>query len=127
MNNFQKKIMFSLVMILLCSLFYKMFLNQNIEKKAYEYLETKGCTKSHIKTIKIKQSFINRLLSYDEWNIEVNIYNKYQYIFTYKNKEIVLRGLNDEGKLSKEEYQDLLEEFESGKSCVKEELIGENL
>lgn len=89
----------------------------NIKKKTYEYLETKNCLKKEFYKIKVKHSFLNKVLSYDEWNLNVNLYGKYEYTFTYKNNEVLLKGINDQEKISKEEYQELIEKLENGLIC----------
>ena len=123
----KKKIIFIGLLIILTS--YHIFIKAegiNLRNKTYAYLETKGCYKKQIKDIRIKYSFINLFLSYNTWNIKANIYGRYEYTFMYKNKKIILTGLNDQKNLSKKEYENLIKKLENSNLCNKEEdLLGE--
>lgn len=55
-----------------------------MKKKTYKYLENKNCLKAKINSIKVNHSFLNLILFYDESNIKVNLYEKYEYTFTKK-------------------------------------------
>jgi len=108
-----------LAVIIALLLSYKLIGGAIMKSKTRDYLETKGCFAKHIHSIKVKHSFFNKLLSYDEWYIVANLYGSHEFTFTYRDKEIVLTGIVEDNKTlpSKEHYEDLMKKFESGELC----------
>lgn len=45
--------------------------SSNVEKKAWDYLESKGYQEEEIQSLEVTHSFLNVILSYDEWKIKV--------------------------------------------------------
>lgn len=85
----------SISAVVLVAIVFALSLNVFVTRKsikAYTYteLETRGYTPQDVSELKIKHSYLNRILSYDEWIISVefkkepNIYFK----FTSINEQI---------------------------------------
>ena len=108
-----------LVAIIIALISYKLIGSAIMTNKTREYLNTKECFSKHINGIKVKQSFFNKFLSYDEWYITANLYGNHEFTFTYKDKQIVLTGLIEDNKTlpSKEYYAKVLDDLESGEYC----------
>jgi hypothetical protein len=78
---------------------------RNAEKLMWGYLATKGYNEDDIEDIEIKHSFINILLSYNEWAIKVQYADepKAKYGFTIKGGQIVETGVY--GDVDKEDLK----------------------
>ena len=77
----------------------------NIKKKTWEYLESKGYQVKEIQSLEVNHSFLNILLSYDEWKIKV-IYTDEPastYSYRYVDGEIVEGGVS--GTTNKEDLK----------------------
>ena len=107
-----------LVAIIVALISYPLIRGAIIKKKTYEYLNTKECYSKQIESIKVKHSYLNLILNYDEWNIEVKFHidNNVKYDFTYKNKEIIFRGIND-SENEKDYIQQKEDKFNNGELC----------
>ncbi len=97
-------------------------LNVEISKKfiksdTYVELENRGYNSSDVKNIKIEHSYINKILSYNEWRISVefeevpNIY----FWFTYRNNQVIFEGVSSKPMLDKESVIEYSESFKKGK------------
>ena len=88
-----------------------------IKSDTYVELENRGYNSSDVKNIKIKHSYINKILSYNEWRISVefeevpNIY----FWFTYRNNQVIFEGVSSEPMLDKESVIEYSESFKKGK------------
>ena len=86
--------------------------------KTYTYteLEYRGYTTQDVREIKIKHSYLNRILSYNEWIIFVEFNKKPDILFqfTYRDDKIIFEGVSSEPMLDKEELLDYSERFKSG-------------
>ena len=95
---------------------YKLIAGNHVKYKAYDFLETKGYTKNDISNIEIKHSFLNKLLSYNEWRIFVEFKSEPNVIFafTYRNKNIIKQGVTSDRLLDKDEIRKYDEKFNKG-------------
>ena len=98
-----------------------LFLNVLIQRrfiKTYTYteLENRGYTAKDVKEINIKHSYLNRILSYNEWRISVEFEKIPQVLFwfTYRDDKIVFQGVSSEPMPEKEEVLDYSERFKNG-------------
>lgn len=84
---------------------YKVIAGNKIEDKTYAFLETKGYIKDDILDLDIKHSFINKLLSFNEWRIFVTFKNEpdIAFAFTYRNEKIIRQGISSTPPLDKDE------------------------
>ena len=86
--------------------------------KVYTYteLENRGYTAQDVSEIIIKHSYLNRILSYNEWIISVEFKKEPDILFrfTYRNDKIIFEGVSSEPILDKEEILDYSERFKNG-------------
>lgn len=86
--------------------------------KTYTYieLEDRGYVAQDVRGINIKHSYINRILSYNEWRISVEFENKPDILFwfTYRDDKIIFQGVSSEPMLDKESVLDYSERFKNG-------------
>ncbi len=107
----------SLVIAICGIVIYKEVVGNNIERKTYEFLRTKGYNNNDIDDVEVKHSFINKILGYNEWRIFVEFESEEDIIFsfTYRNNEIVKQGIKGENyQLTKEVIQDYDLMYENG-------------
>lgn len=115
----KKNIKFKVFIIFIVAILAYPFIGKLIlENKTREFLQDKGCIKTDIENICIKHSYLNLILSYDEWSILVEFRQVPQinYSFTTKNKDIIFRHVVD-SKKTKEELKVLEEKFLNGDLC----------
>ncbi|MBE5820207.1 MAG: DUF3139 domain-containing protein [Clostridiales bacterium] len=112
----KKYILFIIIIIIAIMLFYKLIVGNIIKNKTYDYLESKGYMQEDISNIEIKHSFLNKLLSYNEWRIfvEFNSEPNVIFAFTYRNKEIIKQGVSSDPMLNKEEIREYDDKFNNG-------------
>ena len=112
----KKYIVLIILIIITIILSYKAIFRNIIKNKTYDYLETKGYIKEDIRNIEIKHSFLNKLLSYNEWRIFVEFESNPNIIFafTYRNKEIIKQGVSGTPMPNKEEIRDYDNKFNNG-------------
>lgn len=93
------------VFIALSSSIYVFAGTKNAEKLMWEYLEAKGYTTEHIENIDVKHSFLNIILSYNEWAIKVQYADEPNalYMFTIKDGQIKEGGIS--GSVDKEDLK----------------------
>jgi len=106
----------TILLIIIGVMSYKVIAGNNIKNKTYEFLETKGYNKNDISNIEIKHSFLNKILSYNEWRIFVEFESEPDIIFafTYRNKEIIKQGVTSDDLLDKDEIREYDEKFKNG-------------
>ena len=94
-----------LVAIILCSILYVGIGSNHVENKMWEYLEEENYSETDIYSIKVKHSFTNIVLSYNEWIIEVVYEDELTstYKYTIKDGKIVESGVS--GTTSKEDLK----------------------
>ena len=105
------------IVIVLGFISYKIIASSKMKEKTYNYLEILGYTKENVNNIEISHSFFNKLLSYNEWRIFVEMKAEPNIIFglTYRNNEIMLDGIKDDKKqITKEEIIDYESRFKNG-------------
>ena len=106
----------TILLIIIGVMSYKVIAGNNIKNKTYEFLETKGYNKNDISNIEVKHSFLNKILSYNEWRIFVEFESEPDIIFafTYRNKEIIKQGVTSDDLLDKDEIREYDEKFKNG-------------
>lgn len=116
----RKKIII-LGIIVLIVIILILYLNVFVQRKfiktyTYTELEYRGYTAQDISEIKIKHSYLNRLLSYNEWRISVEFEKEPNILFwfTYRDNKIVFQGVSSEPMLDKESILDYSERFKNG-------------
>jgi len=60
-----------LVFLFSAGMLYTSVGSRSVGQKAWEYLESKGYAQQDIQSLKVRHSFLNLLLSYHEWTVEV--------------------------------------------------------
>jgi len=112
----KKYIVILLIICIVIMLTYKIIAGNIVRDKTYDYLETKGYEQEDISNIEIKHSFLNKLLSYNEWRIFVEFKSEPNIIFafTYRNKEILKQGVTSTPMLDKNEILDYSNKFNNG-------------
>jgi len=116
----KKKIIITIVIILVVFIFL-LCMNVLIQQKfiktyTYTELEYRGYTAQDIREVKIMHSYLNRILSYNEWRISVEFEKEPDILFwfTYKDNKIIFQGVSSEPMLDKEEILDYSERFKNG-------------
>ena len=115
----KKGIIFS---VLISAIVIGLILNVFVMKKFIKSytiveIENKGYNSSDISNIEIKHSYINKILSYNEWIISIefekepNVY----FWFTYKDNKILFEGVSSEPLLDKDEVIEYSEKYKQGK------------
>ncbi len=87
-----------------------------IKTNTYTELEYRGYATQDVSEVKIKHSYLNRILSYDEWIISVEFKKEpgVLFQFTYRDDKIIFQGVTSEPMLDKEEILDYSEKFKNG-------------
>ncbi len=85
-----------LAIVILGACLYVGIGSKNIEGKMWDYLEQENYSKTDIQSIKVKHSFTNILLSYNEWIIEVVFEDEPTsvYKYTLRDGSIVESGVS---------------------------------
>ena len=116
----KKKIIITIVIILVVFIFL-LCMNVLIQQKfiktyTYTELEYRGYTAQDVREVKIMHSYLNRILSYNEWRISVEFEKEPNILFwfTYKDNKIIFQGVSSEPMLDKEEILDYSERFKNG-------------
>lgn len=93
-----------IVIILSCSIYVFAGIKK-AEKLMWEYLGEKGYTTTEIQSTDVNHSFLNIILSYNEWNIAVVYSDEPTSIYSYhiKNGSIVEGGVS--GTTNKEDLK----------------------
>ena len=119
MKNKKIIIIVILVAIIVALIAYSLIGGAIVKNKTAEYLkENKGCSTNLIKSIKVKHSYMNLILSYDEWSISVRFTDEphVEYGFTKKNGEIIFRGVND-NQSEKEFIKEMEDKYNNNELC----------
>lgn len=105
-----------LVVIVFALNLHVLILKKFIKTYTYTELEYRGYTAQDVSEIKIKHSYLNRILSYNEWIISVEFKKEPDILFefTYRDDKIIFNGVNSEPMLDKEEILDYSEKFKNG-------------
>ena len=105
-----------LTIILVSVILYKAIAGNEIKSRTIDYLEEKGYTAHDISSIEINHSFINKLLSFNEWRIFVVFKSEPDIVFafTYRNEEIIRQGVSSNSLLEKEEILSFEKRFDAG-------------
>lgn len=94
-----------LVLIILGGFLYVGIGRNNLENKMWDYLEQENYSETDIQSLEVKHSFMNILLSYNEWTIEV-VYEDEPtsvYKYTLRDGSIVESGVS--GTTDKEDLK----------------------
>ena len=117
----KKKKAFIIGVVVLVVIVFALNLNVFVVKKfiktyTYAELENRGYTAQDVSEIIIKHSYLNRILSYNEWIISVEFKKEPDVLFrfTYRNDKIIFEGVSSEPMLDKEEILDYWERFKNG-------------
>ena len=117
----KRKKVFKIIIIILLFFIVVLGLNVFIQQKfiktyTYTELENRGYVSQDVSEIKINHSYINRMLSYNEWRISVEFEQKPDILFwfTYRDNKIIFQGVSSEPMLDKEEILDYSEKFKNG-------------
>ena len=116
----KKKLLITVIIILLL-LIVGLCLNVFVQRKfiktyTYTELENRGYTSQDVSEIKINHSYLNKILSYNEWRISVEFEKEPDILFwfTYRDNKIVFQGVSSEPMLDKESTLDYSERFKNG-------------
>ena len=117
----KKKKAFIIGVVVLVVIVFALNLNVFVVKKfiktyTYAELENRGYPAQDVSEIIIKHSYLNRILSYNEWIISVEFKKEPDVLFrfTYRNDKIIFEGVSSEPMLDKEEILDYSERFKNG-------------
>lgn len=117
----KKKKAFIIGVVVLVVIVFALNLNVFVVKKfiktyTYAELENRGYAAQDVSEIIIKHSYLNRILSYNEWIISVEFKKEPDVLFrfTYRNDKIIFEGVSSEPMLDKEEILDYSERFKNG-------------
>ena len=116
MMNF-KKLFAIIFIILILALSLNVVVQQKfIRTYTYTELEYRGYISQDIHEIEIKHSYLNRLLSYNEWRVSVEFKEVPDVLFwfTYRDNKIVFQGVSSDMIQNKEEYVDYSDRFKNG-------------
>lgn len=105
------------LIVLIAMLFLNVFVQQKfIKTYTYTELEYRGYTAQDVSEMTIKHSYLNRILSYNEWRISVEFKKQPDILFwfTYRDNNIVFQGVSSEPMLDKESVLDYSERFKNG-------------
>ena len=94
-----------LAIVVISPFLYVSIGEKNAEKLMWEHLGNKGYTTEQIKNIDINHSFLNVILSYNEWNIKVQYADEPDAIYGYtiRDGKIVESGVT--GDVDKEDLK----------------------
>ena len=112
-----KKIILILTAVFLAALCLNVWVQQNfIRTYTYTELEYRGYSAQDVHEIHIKHSYLNRLLSYNEWRISVEFEKVPDVLFwfTYRDRQIIFQGVSAEPMPDKESVLDYSKRFKNG-------------
>ena len=117
----KKKKAFIIGVVVLVVIVFALNLNVFVVKKfiktyTYAELENRGYTAQDVSEIIIKHSYLNRILSYNEWIISLEFRKEPDilFAFTYRDDKIIFEGVRSESMLDKEEVLAYSESFKNG-------------
>ncbi len=95
----------SLILLILACCIYLIAGTKNTEKLMLEYLEDKGYTTQDIQSIEVDHSFLNIILSYNEWIIHVRYADEPDAIYGYTIKNGQIQDAGISGSVDKEDLK----------------------
>jgi hypothetical protein len=95
----------SILVIALTCFIYVLGGTKNSEKLMWEYLKAKGYAAEQIENIDVKHSFLNILLSYNEWIIRVQYVDEPEAIYLYTIKDGQIKDAGISGSVDKEDLK----------------------
>lgn len=117
----KKKKAYMISAVVLAAIVFALSLNVFVMKKfirtyTYTELEYRGYAPQDVREIKIEHSYLNRILSYDEWIISVEFRKEPDilFAFTYRDDKIIFEGVRSESMLDKEEVLAYSDSFKNG-------------
>ena len=109
----ERKKLFITIIMILTALIVVLYLNIFVQQKfiktyTYTELEYRGYSAQDVSEITIKHSYLNRILSYNEWRISVEFEKEPNILFwfTYRDDKIIFQGVSSEPMLDKESVLD---------------------
>ena len=121
----KRKLILKAIIIVIVAFIIALCLNVFIQQKfiktyTYTELEYRGYTAQDINEIKIKHSYLNKILGYNEWRISVEFEKEPDILFwfTFRNNEIVFQGVSAEHLLDKESVLDYSKRYKNGTLLV---------
>jgi len=117
-----------LLVIVLAVVSYVAIGSYRLKAQAKAYLTEKGYATEEIQSIKVGHSFLNLILSYDEWNVSVQFKDEPEvvYYLTSKNKELVFRGTSGGAEKRSEKHIDRIYPIRSQMLEHKIDYVGDN-
>lgn len=115
-NTFIKTIIIILLLVIFVLVFNVLIQRKFIKTYTYTELENRGYTAQDISKIKINHSYLNKILSYNEWRISVEFEKEPNILFwfTYRDDKIIFQGVSSEPMLDKDSILDYSERFKDG-------------
>lgn len=117
----KRKVVFITTIIVVATMILVLCLNVFIQQKfirtyTYTELEYRGYSAQDVHEIEIKHSYVNLLLSYNEWRISVEFEKEpgILFWFTYRDDKIVFQGVSSDPMLDKESIQEYSERYKNG-------------
>lgn len=117
----KKKVLIRTIIIILLVFIVGLYINVFIQRKfiktyTYTELENRGYTAQDVSEIKINHSYLNKILSYNEWRISVEFEKEPDILFwfTYRHDKIIFQGVSSEPMLDKESILDYSERYKKG-------------
>lgn len=113
----RKKMIIGALILIVAALCLNVFVQQKfIKTYTYTELEYRGYSAQDVSEIKIMHSYLNRILSYNEWRISVEFVEEPNILFwfTYRDDKIIFQGVSSEPMLDKESILDYSERFKNG-------------
>ena len=112
---------FKIITIILIAVIFVLYFNVFVQQRfirtyTYTELEYRGYTALDVSELKIKHSYLNRILGYNEWRISVEFEKEPNVLFwfTYRDDKIVFQGVSSEPMLDKDSVLDYSERFKKG-------------
>ena len=113
----KKKIIMAILLLIIVALCLNVFVQQKfINTYTFTELGYRGYTAQDVSEINIKHSYLNRILSYNEWRISVEFVEEPNVLFwfTYRDGKIIFQGVSSEPMLDKEAILDYSERYKNG-------------
>ena len=111
------KVLITILILIIVVLCMNVFLQKKfIRTYTITELEYRGYSIQDVQEIEIKHSYLNRLLSYNEWRISVEFKKEPDVLFwfTYRDNKIVFQGVSSEPLLDKDDIHDYSEKYKNG-------------
>lgn len=105
------------LLIIIAGLYLNVCIKRNsIKNYTEDYIVSQGYPIERIKKIDIMHSYINQILSYNEWRISVEFEKKPDmfFWFTYKEGKIIYQGVSSEPMMDKDKVIEYSEKFKNG-------------